>query len=270
MATNRNRILHLRLRTKCHHTILFAIKLLHAYCFKHHVKAFLLVITFVSLPWIGSIIRKEYMQAYNNNHQGDDDLVAFINASSIEHRRLMLEQKKAEAVKNFENVLLEPPRAASGKSKTYSKKTRYLPDLMEDSLQDYPRLVFIDVNGDANWFIKNYPTRNRKFEIYQVETTLPEPTANDPFKQEDMFVETEMADWLRENVKKGEYVVMKAEADVVEELVNNKVIDLVDELFMECKYQCMKCVTCKRPYWKCLALYGQLKDLGVPVHQWWG
>ncbi|XP_076890400.1 uncharacterized protein LOC143541426 [Bidens hawaiensis] len=192
-----------------------------------------------------------------------------VNPNPIPHTSLMFEQRKAEAIKSFENVLLEPPRGASGKSKTYSKKTRYLPDLMKDPLQDYPRLVFIDVNGDAGWFIENYPTRNKNFEIYQLETTIPETNeVNDPYN--DMFVETEIPDWLRENVKKCEYVVMKAEADVVEELINNKVIDLVDELFMECKYQSMKCKKCKRPYWKCLALYGQLKDLGVAVHQWWG
>ncbi|KAJ0742191.1 hypothetical protein HanPI659440_Chr10g0361361 [Helianthus annuus] len=243
--------IHLGLRTKCHHlhhTIILAIKLSQAYCLKHHVKAFLMVITLVSLPWIGSILRKEY-----------------IASNPTPHRRLVFEQRKAEAIKSFENVLLEPPRGASGKSKTYTKKTRYLPDLMDDSLQDYPRLVFIDVNGDAGWFIENYPTRNKNFEIYQVETTMPETNDVD-----DMYVETEIPDWLRENVKKCEYVVMKAEADVVEELINHKVIDLVDELFMECKYQCMRCKKCKRPYWKCLALYGQLKDLGVAVHQWWG
>ncbi|GJU51144.1 hypothetical protein Tco_1220699 [Tanacetum coccineum] len=69
-------------------------------------------------------------------------------------------------------------------------------------------------------------------------------------------------EWLKGNVNKGEYVVMKAEADVVEELINNNAIELVDELFMECKHQGKKCKECKRPYWKCLALCGQLRDVG--------
>nr|GFD06582.1 uncharacterized protein [Tanacetum cinerariifolium] len=160
------------------------------------------------------------------------------------------------------------PRGASGKSKSYSKKLRYLPDLMEDSLEDYLRLVFIDVNGDVGWFTKNYPTRNKNFEIYQVETTIQE--MNGVEDETDTFTETKITDWLKGNVNKGEYVVMKAEADVVEELINNNAIELVDELFMECKHQGKKCKECKRPYWKCLALCGQLRDVGVAVHQWWG
>ncbi|XP_023750483.1 uncharacterized protein LOC111898838 [Lactuca sativa] len=194
-------------------------------------------------------------------------------SNTIPHRRLMFAQKKAEALKNLENVLLEPPRTVSGKSNMYSKKTRYLPDLMHDSLEDYPRRVFIDINGDGGWFTKNYPTRNMNFEIYQIETTVPEITDTDTNTDDEAMgelVEIEITDWLRENVRNDEYVVMKAEADVVEQLVNNKAIELVDELFLECKYNCVKCKKCKRPYWKCLALYGLLKDVGVAVHQWWG
>lgn len=47
------------------------------------------------------------------------------------------EAKKA-ALQKLEDVLLEPPRAASGKSRKYLKRTRYLPDLMGDSLESYP------------------------------------------------------------------------------------------------------------------------------------
>ncbi|KAL4566081.1 hypothetical protein LXL04_030191 [Taraxacum kok-saghyz] len=194
--------------------------------------------------------------------------------NTIPYRRLMFTQKKAEALKNLESVLLEPPRTVSGKSITYSKKTRFLPDLMHDSLEDYPRRVFIDVNGDGGWFTENYPTRNMNFEIYQIETIVTDfdtdknTNANDEVIDE--LMEIEITDWLRENVKNEDYVVMKAEADVVEQLVNNKAIELVDELFLECKYQSKKCKNCRRPYWKCLALYGLLKDVGVAVHQWWG
>ncbi|KVH99696.1 uncharacterized protein LOC112514712 [Cynara cardunculus var. scolymus] len=194
--------------------------------------------------------------------------------TNIPHRRLMFEQKKAEAIKNIENVVLEPPRTISGKSSIYFKKTRYLPDLMDDSfLEEYPRRVFIDVNGDSTvWFTKNYPTKNKNFEIFKLETTIPETGTKEDVEDdvEGAFVETEITDWLRENVKKDEYVVMRGEAEVVEELIKSKAIGLVDELFLECKYQGIKCQKCRRPYWKCLALYGLLKDAGVAVHQWWG
>lgn len=80
-----------------------------------------------------------------------------------------------------------------------------------------------------------------------------------------------MSEWLRKNVREEEYVVMKAEAEVVEEMLSSKAIGLVDELFLECgikgKQQGRKS---RRAYWECLALYGMLRDEGVAVHQWWG
>ncbi|KAK7389539.1 hypothetical protein VNO78_24673 [Psophocarpus tetragonolobus] len=175
------------------------------------------------------------------------------------------EAKKA-ALRNLEDVLLEPPRAASRKSKVYLKRTKYLPDLMGDSLESYPRRIFIDVglpkkNGgiDTDWFGKSYPTRNKKFEVYKIEIV------------EEDGPQIEMSDWLRKNVKEEEYVVIKAEAEVVEEMVRNKAIMLVDELFLECMPQLgNKNMKNKRAYWECLALYGKLRDEGVAVHQWWG
>ncbi|TMW95922.1 hypothetical protein EJD97_008176 [Solanum chilense] len=171
----------------------------------------------------------------------------------------------------LEDVLLEPPRASSGKSSRYLKKTRYLPELMNIPLESYPRRVFIDVglqdknekSGDSSWFSKNYPTRNTKFEIFKIEAVTKESSA--PL--------IEMSDWLEKNVKENEYVVMKAEAEVVEEMVRNKAIKLVDELFLECKHQGVKKGDKKksrRAYWECLSLYGMLRDEGVAVHQWWG
>ncbi|KAK6792528.1 hypothetical protein RDI58_011609 [Solanum bulbocastanum] len=78
---------------------------------------------------------------------------------------------KEDALKKLEDVLLEPPRAASRKSNRYLKKTRYLPELMNIRLESYPRRVFIDIglqnknekSGDSSWFSKHYPTRNTKF-----------------------------------------------------------------------------------------------------------
>ncbi|MCD7454870.1 hypothetical protein HAX54_026241 [Datura stramonium] len=178
---------------------------------------------------------------------------------------------KEDALKKLEDVLLEPPRAASGKSSRYLKRTRYLPELMGIPLESYPRRVFIDVglqdkneaSGDSSWFSKHYPTRNTKFEIFKIETVAKESSA--PL--------IGMSDWLKKNVKESEYVVMKAEAEVVEEMVRNKAIKLVDELFMECKHQGVKKGDKKksrRAYWECLSLYGMLRDEGVAVHQWWG
>ncbi|CAI9116164.1 OLC1v1017244C1 [Oldenlandia corymbosa var. corymbosa] len=178
---------------------------------------------------------------------------------------------KKKALNNLEDVLLEPPRAASGKSSTYRKRTRYLPDLIGFSLESYPRRVFIDVglpdknDGDSSWFSKNYPTKNTKFDMYKIETVTEEPSEKE-------VAEIGMSDWLRKNVKENEYVVMKAEAEVVEDLVRSKAINLVDELFLECKHRGIKkgIQRSRRAYWECLALYGSLRDEGIAVHQWWG
>ncbi|GAU23689.1 hypothetical protein TSUD_304640 [Trifolium subterraneum] len=185
-----------------------------------------------------------------------------------------LSEAKKIALQNLENVLLEPPRAASGKSRKYLKRTRYLPDLMGDSLESYPRRVFIDVGlpekeggSGTDWFSKNYPTRNKKFEMYKIETKVVVPDLS----EKEVSSQIGMSDWLNKNVKEEEYVVMKAEAEVVEEIMRGNSIGLVDELFLECKPRGSKTENTKRrAYWECLALYGKLRDEGVAVHQWWG
>ncbi|KAB1203901.1 hypothetical protein CJ030_MR8G020758 [Morella rubra] len=145
---------------------------------------------------------------------------------------------KKAALKNLEDVLLEPPRAALGKSSRYLKRTRYLPDLMGDSLENYPRRVFIDVGsvekeggGGTSWFERHYPMRNKDFEMYKIESVTDQESTGKEVPQ------IGMSDWLRKNVRDEEYVVMKAEAEVVEEMVKKKAIRLVDELFLECKPQ---------------------------------
>ncbi|XP_068336610.1 uncharacterized protein [Pyrus communis] len=193
--------------------------------------------------------------------------------SSPRRRRLLAEEAKKEALKRLEDVLLEPPRAGSRKSRRYLKRTRFLPDLMGDSLESYPRRVFIDVGlpekeggSGTSWFAKNYPTRNKNFEMYKIETVTEESSGKE-------VVQTGMSEWLNKNVKEEKYVVMKAEAEVVDEMVKSKAIHLVDELFLECKPQGHNGkinVRSRRAYWQCLALYGQLRDEGVAVHQWWG
>lgn len=183
------------------------------------------------------------------------------------------EAKKA-ALKNLEDVLLEPPRSASRKSNRYLKRTRYLPDLMGDSLESYPRHVFIDVGlpekeggSGTSWFGTNYPTRNKDFDVYKIETVTEESSGKE-------VTQIGMSDWLMTNVKEEEYVVMKAEAEVVEEMVKMKTIRLVDELFLECKPKGHggngNNRSGRRAYWECLALYGRLRDEGIAVHQWWG
>ena len=179
------------------------------------------------------------------------------------------EAKKA-ALQQLEDVLLEPPRAASGKSRKYFKRTRFLPDLMADSLESYPRRVFIDVESSgeeegngAKWFTEKYPTRNTHFEMYDVKLVAEEVEEKE---------EIGISDWLRKNVKEEEYVVMKANAEVVEDMMKSNSIGLVDELFLECKCnlgRSRRGNNSGRAYWECLALYGQLRDEGVAVHQWW-
>ncbi|KAK6940236.1 hypothetical protein RJ641_029767 [Dillenia turbinata] len=209
----------------------------------------------------------------------DSTLVAmrktvYSDSNSPTKRKLLgfVPEAKKAALKGLEDVLLEPPRASSGKSSRYLKKTKYLPDLLGDNLESYPRRVFIDVGlrekegGDGTgWFAKNYPTRNKNFEIYKIEAVTEEASGKE-------VPNIGMSDWLRKNVKDEEYVVMKAEAEVVEEMMKSKATSLVDELFLECKHNGLKKKGNKsrRAYWECLALYGRLRDEGVAVHQWWG
>lgn len=182
------------------------------------------------------------------------------------------EQKKQEALNKLEDVLLEPPRAASERSRTYQRRTKYLSDLMgDDSLRSYPRRVYIEVGQEGSegggWFEKTYPKRGLDFEKYEIKADEEEEEKE---KEDGMG----MTEWMTERVKEEEFVVMKAEAEAVEELVKTKAIRLVDELFLECKTKNQNTTTNKKKkkkaYWECLALYGKLRDQGVAVHQWWG
>ncbi|KAE8716314.1 hypothetical protein F3Y22_tig00110125pilonHSYRG00051 [Hibiscus syriacus] len=100
--------------------------------------------------------------------------------------------------------------------------------------------------------------------MYKIETLSKEAS-----KKKAVPETTGMSDWLMKNVKEEEYVVMKAEAEVVEDMVKSKAIRLVDELFLECNPKGIggRKNMSKRAYWECLALYGKLRDEAVVVHQ---
>ncbi|KAA0038670.1 peptide upstream ORF protein [Cucumis melo var. makuwa] len=271
-------------------------------------RAVLLALFIVSLPYFGSNRGGSSIASNNAEFGNENDIGIFsfeINEKSNDYRIVYLEQsddvektklgqneikspsrrrlfayesdaKRAAALNELEDVLLEPPRSASRKSRRYLQRTRYLPDLMDDSLESYPRHIFIDAGvpekeaggSGTSWFDHNYPTRNKKFEMYKIETVSTDQASSSKEPQ------VGISDWLSNNVKAEDYVVMKAEAEVVEDMMKSKVVRLVDELFLECKPQKNggRKVSGggRRAYWQCLALYGQLRDEGVAVHQWWG
>lgn len=276
-------------------------------------RAVLLALFIVSLPYFGSILRGSSIRDAEFGSGNEIGIGSFpLNDESSKYRIVYLEQsdstlvdvektelgqieikspsrrrlfayesdaKRAAALNELEDVLLEPPRAASRKSRRYLQRTRYLPDLMGDSLEGYPRHVFIDVGlpekeggSGTSWFDRNYPTRNKKFEMYKIETVV--STDDAQAEPSSKALQVGISDWLSKNVRVEDYVVMKAEAEVVEEMMKSKAVRLVDELFLECKPQTNGGRKVSgvggRAYWQCLALYGQLRDEGVAVHQWWG
>ncbi|KAK7246713.1 hypothetical protein RIF29_41583 [Crotalaria pallida] len=180
-------------------------------------------------------------------------------------------EAKTVALKGLEDVFLEPPSKSFAKSKAYLKKIKFLSNLLGDPLEGYDRRLFISVGlpeenkGVIQWFQQNYPKKNTEFETHSLLDVAPE---------ERHVSHTDVSDWLSKHVKEEEYVVMKAEAEVVEELIKKRTINLVDELFLECKNEWWqtgkKRKRSGRAYWECLALYGMLRDEGVAVHQWWG
>ncbi|XP_028771672.1 uncharacterized protein LOC114728882 [Neltuma alba] len=188
---------------------------------------------------------------------------------SSKRKLCQLETVSKKVVLNgLEDVFLEPPKKSLVKSNKYLKKIKYLPNLMGNSLDGYKRRVFIGVGlpqenkVTIEWFKKNYP-KSQHFEIHSLE-----------IKPKDQSVsQTDVSAWLTKNVEEENFVVMKAEAEVVEEMIKKRTICIADELFLECKNEWWKSGRRKnnhRAYWECLALYGRLRDEGVAVHQWWG
>jgi hypothetical protein len=176
---------------------------------------------------------------------------------------------KINALKGLEDALLEPPRQDSDEANKNYLKINYLPELLGDSLEGYRRRVFIGVGlHDENkaaieWFERNYPKKGTKFQMHSLQVAPEEPDVP----------QTDFSAWLSKHVREDEYVVMKAEANVVEQMMRKKTICLVDELFLQCDnewWQTRQRKKSGRAYWECLALYGRLRDEGVAVHQWWG
>ncbi|XP_074556410.1 uncharacterized protein LOC141812250 [Curcuma longa] len=210
---------------------------------------------------------------------GSAAMAAMLKKTTIDgglrlRRLLSVPVAKKEALSGLEEVLLEPPGPGR---RGWRRKARYLPELTGDALDGYPRRVFVEVapagasgNGAA-WFERNYPTMGRAFEFIHVEVKEEEATA----EAEPEAGTPSLAEWLERNVKEEEYVVVKADATAVEEVVGEGSIGLVDELFLECDHQTGETEEDeakkgrRRPYWECLALYGKLRDAGVAVHQWW-
>lgn len=166
------------------------------------------------------------------------------------------ETRKA-ALKGLEDALLEPsPSRELAEWTYYSKDIKFLADLLENSLESYSRRIFItdenESDGVLRWFHHNYPKKKQHFEG---------------------ITTGRLTDWIKRNVKEEDFVVVKAEALLVEEMIREKTICLVDELFLECKFQWQgvwEWNKGKRAYWECLALFGKLREEGVSVHQWWG
>ncbi|KAK6946729.1 hypothetical protein RJ641_000202 [Dillenia turbinata] len=144
------------------------------------------------------------------------------SSSHIKHRLCgLVSVAKRAALQGLESPLLEPPRPAFTltSSNKYLEETKFLPNLMGDSLESYRRRVFIDFGLEEksketlNWFIENYPTRNQVFELYNFAMVMDETLESS---------QTRVSVWLMNNVAEEDYVVMKAEADLVEKLIKEK------------------------------------------------
>ncbi|KAK7363096.1 hypothetical protein VNO77_05225 [Canavalia gladiata] len=116
-------------------------------------------------------------------------------------------------IKDFMNI-----RAFANSNKNF--KIKYLPELSGECLEGYKRRVFIGVGlpeentAAIEWFERNYPKKSPKFEIH---SRLVAP--------KDLVVpHMDVSAWLYKHVKEEEYVVMKAEADEVEEMMKKIII----------------------------------------------
>ncbi|KAL5197475.1 hypothetical protein ABZP36_000987 [Zizania latifolia] len=182
------------------------------------------------------------------------------------HRKLLaVPESKKDALAGLETVLLEPPQKQHRRI-IRRLRPRFLPELTGDTLEGYRQRMFIDVTpssagGAASWFRKHYPRGKHEFEIVRLNAAAAAAEG--------------IAEWLEGNVREEDYVVVKATAEAVEEILRNGcAVRRVDELFLDCDAAAAAAAGGESsealPYWQCLALYGRLRDRGVAVHQWWG
>ncbi|CAN7076620.1 unnamed protein product [Brassica oleracea var. botrytis] len=82
--------------------------------------------------------------------------------------------------------------------------------------QELKRESIIPKRIGTGWFVNNYPTKNLKFEMYKIEMVNGEMSLEPG--------NLGMKEWLKENVKEEEHVVMKAEVGVLEEMMRSKTI----------------------------------------------
>uniref|UniRef100_A0A0D9X1L2 DUF7870 domain-containing protein n=1 Tax=Leersia perrieri TaxID=77586 RepID=A0A0D9X1L2_9ORYZ len=184
------------------------------------------------------------------------------------HRRLLAfpgSNDKKDALAGLEAVLLEPPQRHHRRRIIRRLRPRFLPELTGDSLGNYRRRTFIDVAlhtpspGAVAWFMKHYPKGNHEFEIVRLDAAAAATASSGGEAAAEGIGE-----WLERNVRKEDYVVVKAGVEAVEEILRKRAaVRRIDELFLDCD------AAARRPYWECLALYGRLRDHGVAVHQWW-
>ncbi|KAJ1291922.1 hypothetical protein BS78_02G353300 [Paspalum vaginatum] len=195
------------------------------------------------------------------------------------HRKLLAvpgNKNKDDVLDGLEGVLLEPPQK---RHVIRRLRPKYLPELTGDSLEGYRRRLFVDIvpstgGGAASWFKKHYPRGRHDFEIVRLtvvepETAIATGTATAGARS---AAAGGVGDWLEENVREEDYVVVKAGVEAAEEMLRKgaAVVRRVDELFLDCR-ECDGATgdAGRRPYWQCLALYGRIRDQGIAVHQWW-
>lgn len=204
---------------------------------------------------MASNYRIVYIRTFDSTVVAMKKLVGQSQPTAVPRRRrlLALPEARKEALNMLEDVLLEPPQhSLSGRKslEAYLKRLRFLPDLTGDDLHGYPKRIFIEVvpksstggGGDddrsaARWFSHHYPTRKLPFEILRLELEEDTPSASE-----------ELSAWLTSNLREEEYIVMKAEAGVVEAMIRSGAASLVDELFLECGGGWGETGLLRRPY----------------------
>lgn len=217
--------------------------------------------------------RPLFLSKYSSIIVAMEKTIVYASATRRRLCQLSLQSRKL-ALRGLEDVLLEPPVKDAAKPNKLTRKIKYLPDIVDGFLKKSTRRLFVTVglreeNEDMiEYFDQNYPSKDEEFEVHRIDLEPEESSSS-------VAVRNKVSGWLRKNVKEEEYVVMKAEAEVVEKLMEMRTMSLVDELFLECRNQWWedggeKKKKSKRAYWQCLSLYGSLKDEGIAVHQWWG